>query len=363
MKKLKLLIALFFIGLTVTFAQQKKFITYKVAEGETILSISKTLSITPYDLLKLNPDVKDNVKVNDIIIIPNKEYNPETDIENSDLSIIGDKDIIVDNYIYHEVLKKETLYSLLKKFEVSIDELNTLNPLLVKGGLKQGQILKIPVKITDLLILEKEKLTQPYLVKSKETKFSLAKRYGVTIAFLEELNPKIKEKGLQYDDVILVPVKTIDNSGVQVHKIQKKETLFGLSNKYGLSQEELIQANPQLEIGVFEGMIIKIPNINRADNINFVDGDVSNKNLNIAMMLPFLSKRDSLDFENDRLLHITTDFYFGALMAMDSLKHQGLSINLKVYDTENSEFVSKKISGRSELIILMQLLDLCFLRM
>ncbi|VAV84839.1 hypothetical protein MNBD_BACTEROID02-15, partial [hydrothermal vent metagenome] len=116
MKKIKLLVALFFIGCMVTFAQQKKFITYKVVKGETIQSISKALSITPYDLLKLNPDVEDNVNTGDIIIIPNKEYNPEKDIENSDLSIIGDKDIIVDNFIYHEVLKKETIYSLLKKF-------------------------------------------------------------------------------------------------------------------------------------------------------------------------------------------------------------------------------------------------------
>lgn len=348
MKKIKLLVALFFIGCMVTFAQQKKFITYKVVKGETIQSISKALSITPYDLLKLNPDVEDNVNTGDIIIIPNKEYNPEKDIENSDLSIIGDKDIIVDNFIYHEVLKKETIYSLLKKFEVSIDELNTLNPLLLNDGLKQGQILKIPVKITELQITEKSNLTQPYLVKSKETKFSIAKRYGITIAFLEELNPQIKEKGLQFDDVILVPKKLIDNAGVQTHKIEKKETLFGLSNKFGISQEELISANPQLEDGVIEGMLIQIPNIETEDQLDFIDGSVAGMDFNIAMMLPFLSKRDSLDFENDRLLNITTDFYFGALMALDSLKNQGLSVRLKVYDTENSEFVSKKISSRSE---------------
>ena len=196
MKNFKHLIILFFIGTSVAFSQQKKFITHQVLEGETIQSISKSLSITPYDLLKLNPDVKDQINANDIIIIPNKDYDPDLDIQNSDLSIVGDKDIIVDNFIYHEVLKKETLYSLLKKFEVSIEELNGLNPQLLQSGLKQGQILKIPLKISALQVSEKEKFTQPYIVKPKETKFSIAKNYGISIAYLEELNPIIKEKGL-----------------------------------------------------------------------------------------------------------------------------------------------------------------------
>jgi len=39
MKNYKLIIILFFIGLSSIFAQQKKFITYKVLQGETIQSI------------------------------------------------------------------------------------------------------------------------------------------------------------------------------------------------------------------------------------------------------------------------------------------------------------------------------------
>ena len=72
MKHIKLTVFLFLIGWVCIFAQDKKFITYKVQEGETIQSISKALSITPYDLLKLNPDIKDNVNMDDILIIPNK---------------------------------------------------------------------------------------------------------------------------------------------------------------------------------------------------------------------------------------------------------------------------------------------------
>ena len=348
MKNIQLVLLLLIIGFYSTFAQEKKFITYKVGAGETIQSISKSLSITPYDLLKLNPDVKGNVKLNDIIIIPNKEYNPENDLSNLDLSNISERDIIVDNYIYHEVLLKETIYSLQNKFNVTYAELNRLNPFLLNSELKQGQILKIPVVINELDIAEKEKNTQPYLVKPKETKFGIAKNFGISIAFLEELNPKIKKEGLQVDDVILVPKNSLNNSDSEftLYKVEKLETLYSLSNKFGLSQEELIEANPELKDGVKEGMEIKIPNVDLATDALFVDEILEGKQINIAMMLPFKSRNDSLDFKNDRLLNITTDFYLGALLAVDSLKNMGLSINMHVYDTENSEQITRKISSR-----------------
>ena len=180
MKKIKLLILLLFFGWSAAFAQDKRFITYKVKEGETIQSISKSLSVTPYDLLKLNPDVKDNVKVNDIIIIPNKQYDPLGDISNADLRGVGDKDIIVDKFIYHEVIPKETMYSITKSFDITAEELKENNRFLYENGLKIGQVIRIPLKIDDSELQAKEANTQPYLVKPKETKYSISKQFGIT---------------------------------------------------------------------------------------------------------------------------------------------------------------------------------------
>ena len=126
------------------------------------------------------------------------------------------------------------------------------------------------------------------------------------------------------------------------------ETFFSLSNMYGVSKEELIAENPELKDGVKEGMLLKIPNVIHENEALFTDRIYPEKMLNIAMMLPFKRKNDTLDFKNDKLLKITTDFYLGSLIAIDSLKKQGLSIHLKVYDTENSAFVSDKLSKRSE---------------
>jgi len=350
MKKIKLLILLLFFGWSAAFAQDKRFITYKVKEGETIQSISKSLSVTPYDLLKLNPDVKDNVKVNDIIIIPNKQYDPLGDISNADLRGVGDKDIIVDKFIYHEVIPKETMYSITKSFDITAEELKENNRFLYENGLKIGQVIRIPLKIDDSELQAKEANTQPYLVKPKETKYSISKQFGITIDYLEELNPKIAQNGLQIDDVIVVPIEaatTIDDAYL-IYEVQKLETMYSITRKFGITEDEMLALNPEVSDGIKEGMLIKVPNLNIEKPL-FIDNIPAGTELRIAMMLPFKSKRDSLNFEGDRLLNISTDFYLGALIAIDSLKKQGLSVQMKVFDTENNKQVSKKISDQVEL--------------
>ena len=351
MKRIKLVVLLIFFGWVSILAQDKKFKTYKVKEGETIQSIAKTMAITPYDLLKLNPDVKGDVSENDILIIPNKQYDPLEDIRNADLTGVSERDIIVDKFIYHEVIPKETLYSISKNFNVTTDELNRFNPFLAENGLKIGQVIKIPLQVDDTELMANEGNTQPYLVKPKETKYSIAKKFGITIGYLEELNPKIEKDGLQIDDVILVPseIQETGDDGYLIYEVQKLETLYSLTKKFELSEEELIDLNPEITNGVKEGMLIKVPDLLAGSKPMFIDMIPEDSALKVAMMLPFKSKRDSLNFENDRLLKITTDFYFGALMAVDSLKKQGLSVHMKVFDTENNRQISKRISNQVEL--------------
>ncbi|MCP4882774.1 MAG: LysM peptidoglycan-binding domain-containing protein [Flavobacteriales bacterium] len=350
MKHLKLTVFLFLFGWVCILAQDKKFITYKVQAGETIQSISKALSITPYDLLKLNPDVKDNVSQDDILIIPNREYDPLVDVSVVDLSGVGDKDIIVDEFIYHEVLPKETLYSIIRNFNVTSEDLTINNPFL-KNGLRIGQVIKIPLKIDETELKAKEANTQPYLVKPKDTKYSIAKKFNISIDYLEELNPKVAESGLQIDDVIIVPIESIatEEDEFLIYEVQKLETMYGITRKFEISEEELLDLNPEIKDGIKEGMLIKVPDPLKKGKPMFVDHIPADSSLKIAMMLPFKSKRDSLNFESDRLLNISTDFYFGALLAIDSLKKQGLSVHMKVFDTENNKQVSQEISDQVEL--------------
>ena len=99
-----------------------------------------------------------------------------------------------DRFLTHKVKKKETLYGLARKYNVSIEQIKEFNPLIEKIGLKKRMQLKIPV----YPIIEAPKAVplkeglEKYLVQPKETKWRLAYRYGITIQELEQLNPQIK---------------------------------------------------------------------------------------------------------------------------------------------------------------------------
>jgi len=334
MNKFKLSLLLLFLVTFSIFSQEKKYTTYQVQKGETLESITRKLAITPHDLLQLNPDIKEGVTENQLIIIPNKNYNPTLDNK------IGD--YIKDGFLFHKVLPKENYFRLKQQFGVPKRILRKYNLALRTDDLKAGQIIKIPVKkgyrIEKTIV--QDDTTKPYLVRPKETKYSIARRYGISIERLEELNPEIKE-GLKLAQIIKVPdIKEIPNleEDFVTHQVEKGETIFSLSQIFKMSQEQLIKINPELTAGLKEGMLIKIPTAITAENKStFAPNIPVDKHLNVAILLPFSTNKGNLDFEKDRTLNIVTDFYLGALEALNLLKKQGLSVTAQVFDTENKK--------------------------
>ena len=177
MNKIKLSILLLFLVIFSAFSQEKKHITYKALKGETIYSISKKFMITPNDLLQLNPDIKKGIAENQLIIVPNKNYKPELNNQEGDY--------IKGGFLYHIVLPKENYYRLKKQFGVPKRILRKHNLALRTNDLKVGQLIKIPVKKRHKITTVKVETnntntdTKPYLVKPKETKYSIARRYGI----------------------------------------------------------------------------------------------------------------------------------------------------------------------------------------
>ncbi len=336
MNKIQLFIIVFFFSIISTFSQEKKYTKYVVQEGETIQSISQKLSITPYTLLQLNPDLKNGLEGIKVLIIPNKNFKINSQDEH--------KDYVEDGFLFHKVLPKENFYRIKQTYGVAKRLLRKHNPILRREDLKVGQIIKIPVdsnfKLTNTVENSAATNTKPYLVKPKETKYSISRRYGITIEKLEELNPKIKVEGLQKDAIILVPdtAEIPDESDDFVtHQVEKKETIFSLGQKFNISEEDLIAANPEIKDGLKEGMLIKIPKIDSAEEKLFVPSIVENKEINAILLLPFMSDKASIDFQKNRTSDIVSDFYLGAQMALDSLKKLGLSVNVKVFDTRNNK--------------------------
>ena len=342
---------------------QEKSITHKVEKGETIAQIAKKYNVTPYDIYKLNPDAQSGLKPNSILLIPKKGSVPKANSQPKT----------------HKVEPKETLFGIEKKYGVSDEALKKANPELEKLGLQIGQTLVIPSKTSSKTVGSTPEKNVYHVVLPKETKYSIAKKYGITIEELERRNPEvipnlpigyqltIKGTAPKMDKVAVVepkketpkPIvsKVFSKINYIDYVVKPKETLYSLSKMSGLAQEELIKLNPALANGVEVGMVLKVPESASIPQEVETKKEYTSlsKNTNdrkkLVLLLPFnLSKieGDTINSTSTRLkkvkfLNMTLDFYSGALMAIDSAKAIGINVDVKIFDsqeTKNSSNIS-----------------------
>jgi LysM repeat protein len=345
------------------FAQQKA-ITHKIEKGETIIQIAMKYKVTPYDIYQLNPDAQNGLKPNSVLLIP---------IESSK-KILGIPSKTNSQKLTHLVTPKETLYGVEKKYGVSLAELKKANPFLENDGLQVGQTLIIPSKknIENTLVAQNKVIYHDVL--PKETKYSISRKYGITIAELEKRNPEIVsglivgyrltikgstpqvEKVLvqvesKKGDVVEKPTKELTEPIYIDYEVKPKETLYSLSKNFGLSREDFITLNPELQNGVEIGMVLKVPSVTSVPQEDRKEYTALSKKISfgkrkkMVLLLPFNISRVEEDTINsigsrlkkDRFLNMTLDFYAGALIAIDSAKVLGLPIDIEIYDSEETK--------------------------
>lgn len=340
---MKTILGILFMVLALHLGAQN-YKTHTVKAGESIEAIAKQYLVTPFDIFALNPDAKSKLEPGSTLIIPNSKVKNEP-IQEEFRELIG--------YKNYKVKRKETLYSLSKKFGVTEDEIKKANRFLYANNLKKGDRLRIPKYRT---IVNKQTLSntvKKYTVLPKEGKWRIAYKFGITVEELESLNPGMNDV-IQPGDQLNVPnisvkeEKVIDST-FQYYEVLPKEGFYRLKVKLGLTQEELEALNPELkESGLKAGMVLKLPNdaesegLGEAIESTSLVGKLNNfSTKKIAIMLPFQLNRIDTDsvqetkemIRDKRLLSVVLDFHAGALMAIDSAKRLGISTDLKVMDT------------------------------
>ena len=276
-----------------------------------------------------------------------------------------------DRFIVHKVKKKETLYSLSKIYNVSIETIKEYNPLIDKIGLKRKMKLQIPFFKKKTVIGDSPELDnyKKHIVKPKETKWRLAFEYGLKISDLEKINPEIK-KGLIIGQEIFLPVgkDTVINNyddELNYYQVKSDENLSTIIRKIGISRDSLLRYNPSLlSTQPQVETILKIPNefsgnfdIKNgllSESVSLKDSFFSNNYLQLVCFLPFKIREiefDSVEKTNIKLskrnLHtISTDFYFGMEMAKDFCDSLGIKTKINVIDTQNDlSVINEKISS------------------
>lgn len=215
----KIFVALLGLSFLMTTAQQKK---HTVASKENPTTIAKKYGITVDELLRQNPKAKDGkLNIGDVLVIPNKSKVVTS--KKTDTRPVVEK----SGKIY--LKPKQTIYGITKQYRISEEELRKLNPNL-DNHLKIGDAVTLPEekirKYGDVITEDKstqskkaESKTQiqnnseTYTVQPKDTYYGITRKFGISQQQLFALNPGLNEKGLQPNDVLFV--KAIPNVKAQ----------------------------------------------------------------------------------------------------------------------------------------------------
>ncbi|PXY43247.1 C40 family peptidase [Flavobacterium hydrophilum] len=250
-----------FLLFSVSAFSQDNYIKHTISKGDNLYNIAKKYGVKPKDIANANPDVPKILKLNSVLLIPNS--NPSQEIKTN-------QSVTQINPTSHEVLAKETLWGISKKYKVSVEDLKKANPSLETEGLKIGQQIVVPSQGNSVIQKPAEN-TQSELVEvsrevmPKETKYAIAKEFGITVAELEKQNPEIKSKlPIGYTLKILTskekadtlnaskPIqetKDITNSPVQIAdnlSVKKDSTIIRVSNHSDLVDQLVLNATDNI---------------------------------------------------------------------------------------------------------------------
>jgi len=313
----------------VTTINGKEYYQYKVQPSEGLLSIGRKFNIPADEIIKATPEVKTGLKVGQQILIPVSKKSGKKLIS---------KTSPVQEFTQYKVEKKQTLFSIGRKFKVSEEDIIKYNP----GndhGLKEGTILKIPKfikednkkefdnKNTEKVLSSNIKPTQgdkkensdkkqkyiTYKVQQDETLFSISRRFKVEIAEIIKLNPGSDSKLVVGSELKIPPV------AVSKSKAPKKDSLV-LESKSTKEENKIVE---------------KSNTINKFEK----------KTIKIAYLLPLMLDQPKIDPSVERFVN----FYEGSLLAINEAKQSGISLEINTYDTEKSEERTAEILNSAEL--------------
>ncbi|WP_299800874.1 LysM peptidoglycan-binding domain-containing protein [uncultured Maribacter sp.] len=429
-------------------AMAQKFNTHQVKSGETLESISKMYGVSTSSILQYNKEIKEGQKLrsNTILVVPGKKIVEQTSTPasntptSSTVTTTVNTRVVQDSvkarepigYTEHRVKKKETIFGITQMYNITEDELKKYNPKLYASPLQKKMDLRIPKyrapKVEE--VVDNQDDLEKYIVAAKETRWSIAHKYGITIERMLELNPGLstannylsegyellmpkiagstvknqvtqlytsytvpakmnfyrleKEFGVKSDEIVRLNPEITERGGLKegmiiripeqkvetgeintdnyiFYEVKPKQNEFRLTRKFGMTWAELVALNPDLKAGLKAGMVLKLPkdkvgdfevrNALVLDKVNLLDSINVSVKPKVLFLLPFrldkldLSNKEETEkiIDNRNSLKYSLGLYSGALVAIDSMKSLGVSIDVKTFDNQLDLAKTKQI--------------------
>ena len=194
---------------------------YIVKRGDTLYSIARDNNISVAELKKINNITNNTIYIGQELYLKNKILEEEPN-ENDDIYVVK---------------KGDTLYSISKKLNISIDTLKALNKLNTNE-----------IYVGQQLILSNDKNSEEYdvyTVKKGDSLWSISQKYDISVKELIELN-NLNNLTLQINQKLKVPkIITIEpeENDTEIYIVEKNDTLWSISRKFNISVNELKELN------------------------------------------------------------------------------------------------------------------------
>ena len=239
------------VGMTLTIPSNN-ILNYQVQKGDTLYSISKKYNISVSELMLLNNLTSNVLSIGQILNIPSGNSNGSS------------------NFTYYEVVPGDTLYSIAKKYNTTVDSLVNLNSL-KSNVLSVGQVLKVPSSSID----EKEPDSIIYIVKAGDTLYSISQKVGISVSDLMSYN-NLNTTDLSVGQQLYLTPRYTNNTipvgsscygesykePVYVtYTVKKGDNLYNIAKQYGVSVDSILKLNNLSNANLSIGQVLKIKEV------------------------------------------------------------------------------------------------------